>query len=243
VNRSFTRGAPVSEPGPPRVRVAIAGSVRLYREGLAYSLGRQRGFEIAFATDYDSLAERLCANTADILLLDVSAPGASALVGALRDAAPGTRIVAFAIEDSDETVLAFAEAGVVAFVPRDCALSQLVETLERAARGEVLWSPRRMAMLCQRLAELASVTRTPRPHGDLTTREREIAQCIELGMSNKQIGAKLGIEVSTVKNHVHKLLEKLHVTRRGEAAAFVRGPRTVPSPSPSEARTREAIRI
>lgn len=229
MDRAHARGASLSDAESARIRVAIAGSVRLYRDGLAHGLGRHAGLSVVLATDYESLVERATEVDADILLLDVSAPGTPVLLDALRSAVPRTQIIAFAIGDSDDTVLEFVEAGVVAFIPRDCALSELVATIERVACGEALWSPRRMGMLCRRLAELASAARAPRSPASLTGREQEIATCIDLGMSNKQIAAKLGIEVSTVKNHVHKLLEKLHVTRRGEAAAFVRQRTALPA--------------
>jgi DNA-binding NarL/FixJ family response regulator len=56
----------------------------------------------------------------------------------------------------------------------------------------------------------------------LTSREREIVRFIDEGLSNKEIARQLSIEVSTVKNHVHNILEKLHVTRRGKVSARVR---------------------
>jgi DNA-binding NarL/FixJ family response regulator len=56
----------------------------------------------------------------------------------------------------------------------------------------------------------------------LTGREREIVSFIDEGLSNKEIARHLSIEVSTVKNHVHNILEKLHVTRRGKIPARVR---------------------
>jgi DNA-binding NarL/FixJ family response regulator len=178
---------------PRQLRVVIAGSVRLYRDGLAYALGLQSGIHVGVATDYESLVERAAEADTDIVLLDVSPPGTAARIDALRKAAPRTKIVAFAMEDSDETVLEYVEAGVVAFVPRDCAIPQLIATLESAARGETIWSPRRTALLCHRLAELASVARTPpRNRAGLTSRERQIVEFIELGMSNKQIASKLG---------------------------------------------------
>jgi DNA-binding NarL/FixJ family response regulator len=58
--------------------------------------------------------------------------------------------------------------------------------------------------------------------GPLTVRESEIVRLIDQGLSNKEIAVRLGIEVATVKNHVHNLLEKLRVHRRAEAAAHLR---------------------
>ena len=67
---------------------------------------------------------------------------------------------------------------------------------------------------------------------DLTRREREVLELIDAGLSNKEIAVRLHIEVSTVKNHVHNLLEKAQATSRTQAAAQLR-----PRPSRSRART------
>jgi two-component system, NarL family, nitrate/nitrite response regulator NarL len=79
--------------------------------------------------------------------------------------------------------------------------------------------------LMRRLAQLGSV-RAPEPaKSSLTRREREILRLIDEGLSNKQIAARLTIELATVKNHVHHILEKTRSRRRGEAAALLRRPR------------------
>ena len=65
--------------------------------------------------------------------------------------------------------------------------------------------------------------RRPAAQLDLTSRELEVVELIERGLSNKEIGSELHIEVTTVKNHVHNILEKLQVRRRGDAVATVRG--------------------
>jgi DNA-binding NarL/FixJ family response regulator len=72
------------------------------------------------------------------------------------------------------------------------------------------------------VAALAADAAPTPPVTALTVREREIARLVEDGLSNKQIAGRLGIEVATVKNHVHNLLEKLQVHRRGEAVARLR---------------------
>jgi DNA-binding NarL/FixJ family response regulator len=78
------------------------------------------------------------------------------------------------------------------------------------------------AVLLRRVATLAA-EREGDPAASLTIREREILDLIDEGLSNKQIAQRLCIEVPTVKNHVHNLLEKLGVQSRHEAAALVRG--------------------
>ena len=83
-------------------------------------------------------------------------------------------------------------------------------------------SPRVVASLAARLAELAEQRSGRVAVVDLTAREREIGALIERGLSNKQIACQLCIEVPTVKNHVTHILGKLHVERRGAAAALLR---------------------
>jgi DNA-binding NarL/FixJ family response regulator len=106
-------------------------------------------------------------------------------------------------------------------VAREGSVHDLVDAVERAARGELQCSPQVAGTLIRRLAwrAAAGATLIPSP---LTARESEIVRLIDEGLSNKEIAVRLGIEVATVKNHVHNLLEKLRVRRRSEAAARLR---------------------
>jgi len=100
--------------------------------------------------------------------------------------------------------------------PNDAVLS--------IARGEFRCSPRVAALLAKRVSALSQRLTPDQRHGHLTPRERAIVPLIDEGLSNKGIAARLGIEISTVKNHVHHILEKLHALRRTRAAAqFRRG--------------------
>jgi DNA-binding NarL/FixJ family response regulator len=74
----------------------------------------------------------------------------------------------------------------------------------------------------RRLAALAGSREVVADDAQLTSRERQILKFVDEGLSNKEIAHRLQIGVSTVKNHVHRILEKLHVSRRGEAAARLR---------------------
>jgi two-component system, NarL family, nitrate/nitrite response regulator NarL len=83
--------------------------------------------------------------------------------------------------------------------------------------------------LIERLRTLAQRMAPAGPQARLTSRERGIVALIDEGLSNKQIATRLGIEVCTVKNHVHHVLEKLEVTRRSQAAARLRHSRLIRS--------------
>jgi len=213
-------------------RVLLVAEVRLFREGLARALVAQGEFQqIETAAANEALA-LLSMWLPNLVLADSATVRKTDLVP--RAAAVGTPVVVFAVAEEDEAeVLACAEAGVAGFVARDATLEELTATLQTALRGDVRCSPRVAALVIRRVAVLAS---SRAPEGlPLTRREMEIADLLDLGLSNKEIGSRLGIETATVKNHVHNVLEKLRVHRRGEAAALVRtnrmtsrslGPRT-----------------
>ena len=78
------------------------------------------------------------------------------------------------------------------------------------------------AALLERVASLASRLETPTGAGHLTEREQEVLRLLDRGLTNKQISSRLIIAVTTVKNHVHNILEKLGAHTRGEAAAKAR---------------------
>ncbi len=151
----------------------------------------------------------------EVVLLDVSVTGS---IGLLREIAPHTRVVALGLADAGPEVLACAQAGVAGYVTRDESLDDLVDGLRTVARGGAACSPRTAAMLLQHVSSLASVDGVRQPAPRLTSREREILALLGIGLSNKQIGQRLRIELPTVKNHVHNVLEKLGVSGRHEAA-------------------------
>jgi len=102
-------------------------------------------------------------------------------------------------------------------------MEELLTTLRTASRGEVRCSPRIAGLLVGRVAALTGSSSQPGDNLPLTRRQRDIVAFIERGLSNKEIAIRLGIGVATVKNHVHYLLRKLQVHRRGEVAAVARG--------------------
>jgi two-component system, NarL family, nitrate/nitrite response regulator NarL len=204
-------------------QILIVCDVRLYREGLAQSLtsdGRVR--VLGSATSVADALMQIRDTPPDVVVLDVAIRNSLDLPRAILSTTPATRVVAFALHDGEHDVLQCAEAGIAGYVPRDGSLSDLVEAIEGAVRGEVICSPRTAATLFRRLASLSSQPAPASEDSVLTAREIQIVELIDQGLANKEIAQLLSIGTATVKNHVHHILEKLQVTRRAEAAARLR---------------------
>jgi len=205
------------------IRVFIFSDVRIYREGLAEVLGQRPGLTVVGTVaggDHELGAVRTSA--ADVVLLDMSTAGSVAILRRLRERAPEARVVALGVSETEPEIVAYAEAGVAGYVTREQAIGDLVDALTAVARGEAVCSPKAAAMLLHRVSVLAGANGRPAAAHSLTEREQEILGLIRAGLSNKQIGRRLCIELPTVKNHVHNILEKLGVRGRHEAAAVAR---------------------
>lgn len=204
----------------------------MYRDGIVAHLRSLARFTVvATASNPDETIARSRESTPDVIVLDMTSPASLDVTRELLRMLPGVKIVALTVPELEHAIIACAEAGVAGYVPREGSLDDLVAAIERAVRGEVALSTTAAAGLFRRVATLAAALDMTGAVGmgggqpaELTPREREIVALIQRGLSNKQIAAQLHIELATVKNHVHNVLEKLHVRRRGEAAARVQRP-------------------
>jgi len=223
------------------LRIAVLIEVPLFRESVAQALARVEDFSVE-AVDPHTALETLAALEPAIVLVDAGRVEVAALLRDLADAVADAKVVAVAMPESELRLFACAEAGVAGLVPWNASLDEVVSTLRAVARGELPCSPRVAAALLRRIAALAAGQRTVEsPSSALTRRELEIAGLIDEGLSNKQIALRLQIEVPTVKNHVHSILDKLKVHRRSEAAAHLRADGLLPRNGPrTPARDRRA---
>ena len=206
-----------------RVRVIVLADVQLYREGLARLLGENESIIVAAAGSADrSCLPSIRSERPDVVLLEANSACRPAFVHEIERAAPDARLVAYGVIDEERQALQCAEAGVAAFVSGEATGEELVSTILGVARGEFSCSPRFAAALVQRVRVLAQGRAPATEDSSLTGRERGILALIDEGLSNKEIAARLGIEVCTVMNHVHHILEKMHATCRSQAAARAR---------------------
>jgi two-component system nitrate/nitrite response regulator NarL len=201
------------------VPVFVVSSVRLHRDGLVALLADYPGIRVVGAAEPELATGE--SSKIDVWLVDVATTG-PALVAKLARESVGT-VIAFGLGDSEQELIATVEAGAAGFVLGEDGIGEVVESIRCAARGEVHCSARAAAVITRRLATLAAGREgDPGAESKLTARELEIIKLVDDGLSNKQIAQALHIQVATVKNHVHSILEKLNVSRRAEAAARVR---------------------
>jgi DNA-binding NarL/FixJ family response regulator len=211
---------PTVIPPTEAIRVLVIAQVRLYREGLAQALESRR-FNVVGATATESGGITLAASTStDIVLLDMGMPAAHIFIRSLLSQAPQAKIVGLGVSETEEDVLGCIEEGVCGYVPREGSIDELIAVIDNVMDGRMLCPPRIVAALARRLTLL----RGPDDIASrvLTQREEEVADLLARGMSNKEIAVQLHIEVATVKNHIHRILDKLHARSRGQVAAQLR---------------------
>ena len=205
------------------IRLAVSADVRIYREGLAQVLSRRHGITVVGSArnrqETLALIEEL---RPDILLVDGTGAGVLEEIRELARSGGKVKLVVLTASDDEADVIAYAEAGVSGFVSHEDSPEDLVEIVRSVARGELRCSDSMAATLLRRVTTLAADRVSAAPAADLTPRELEVFGLLQEGLSNKQIAARLHIELATVKHHVHHILEKLNVARRSEAVAVAR---------------------
>jgi DNA-binding NarL/FixJ family response regulator len=206
-----------------RARIFLLSDVRLYREGLLWRLEQQQDLEVLGAADFSRVSVgQVVELQPDVIILDIGGPNAVGLAKSLAISVPSGKMVAFAMSEIDHLVLACAEVGIAGYVAPEGSEEDLVAAIEYALRGELYCSPRVAGILLRRVAAGSPQPERPTQLTSLTERERQILGLVGEGMSNKEIGRALRIGASTVKNHVHNILDKLQVHRRGQAAVRLR---------------------
>jgi two-component system, NarL family, nitrate/nitrite response regulator NarL len=203
------------------IRVVVVAELRLYREGLAELLEGREGLRVVGASPGgdDAIAE-IEQVQPDVALVDMAMIDNTGAIRTLVRRAPAVRIIALGLPETEQSVLPCVEAGIGAYVSRDGTLDDVVSAVHRIMEGEACCAPEIVASLFRRVATLARQPREAPPDAKLTRRELQIASLITSGLSNKEIANELHIEVSTVKNHVHNVFEKLGVRRRAQIAAL-----------------------
>lgn len=202
------------------MRIAIITQNRVLREGLSEILS-QAGFIVVSHIGLlkeDAIPE-LSANYFDAVLIDASSCNYLKLPERILEHL-NAKVIAFGLSNDEDNKRACINAGYCGCVLMDHGTNELISTLHYAVFGIDYFSVAEVSTNSYNESELLSQINAN--HLRITKRETQILKLLGTGISNKQIANKLNIEVSTVKNHVHNLFDKLKVHRRGEAAALAR---------------------
>lgn len=175
----------------------------------------------AVSLDAQGIA-RIAAAEPDVILVDLGQTDPVTAARLMRGACPDTKLVAFALDEIDTGVFACAAAGFSSYVPRESSAEELLRALVDAMDGRMRCAPHIAAAMFRRLADFLREARPQASLPPLTVRESEILALAEEGRSNKEIARDLTISCATVKNHMHNILQKLQVSRRGQAVARLR---------------------
>lgn len=207
-----------------RIRVLLVDDQGLFREALATLLGLHSQLEIVGEAG-DGEAGVALAQTLrpDVVLMDLRMPGMSGVEATrrLRGLVPEARVLVLTTFEDDDEVLAAIEAGAAGYMLKASPAEKLVEAICTVMRGG---SPLEPSVASKVMAELARLSRRQseercqRLADPLSTRELEVLRALCEGLSNKEIGSKLGLTEGTVKNHMTQVLSKLGVLDRTQAA-------------------------
>jgi two-component system, NarL family, response regulator LiaR len=209
---------------PDPIRILVVDDHAVVREGLRAFLSLQDGFEIVGeAADGQEALEQAAALDPDVILMDLVMPnrdGVSAM-RELRVRTPHTRVIVLTSFLDDDRLLPALEAGAAGYMLKNSQPAELARAVRAAHAGEAIIDPTAAARLVNALANEDRAARTKtEPLDQLTKREREILELIAGGRSNKRIALELGISEKTVKAHVGRVLAKLGVTDRTQAAVL-----------------------
>ncbi len=206
------------------VRVLVAHQARLVREALSLLL-RQCPDVCIVPLDPQARVQPT-RDGVEVTLVDTSA-GVEATARSIRffrETFPGSRVIVVGSHDPPEHILRYIQAGASGYLSPHCSAEGLLETIQTVSRGGAVCPPDVLAMLFQHIASTQG-----QPPGQrvasldkLTRREIEVLELVAAGRSNKEISIALRLEVQTVKNHVHNILDKLQVRSRRQVALYAR---------------------
>lgn len=210
------------------IRIAILHSNRLFLESLGCCLAQVESISVTHtASRLEGTGEVLRLHKPDLLILEFGlfrreGAGNAASMCALSS---DVKTLVIEVPDTESDILYCIETGGASgYLLRNASVEDLINNIKAIVRGETLCSPRIASLTFCRMSRLAHQRGNVRAANGttLTRRESEIVALIENGLSNKDIAARLQIEVSTVKNHVHNILEKLHLPDRHSAVEYVK---------------------
>jgi two-component system, NarL family, response regulator DevR len=204
------------------LRILLVDDHEVVRVGLRTLIGRQPGMEVVGEAGTANSAVLLARQLApDIVVLDVRLPDCTGLTACRQIKAdrPETRVIILTSYPDDQVIFDAIAAGADGYVLKFVGSGDLIQALERVARGESLLDP---AITDRVLAKVREATKREQAQAFacLTTQEMQILALVAEGRTNRDIGAALHLSEKTVRNYVSDMLGKLGLASRAQAAAY-----------------------
>jgi two-component system, NarL family, nitrate/nitrite response regulator NarL len=199
------------------IRIIVADDHPLFRDGVINSLRSAPDLQVIGEADNADDAVRLVREELpDIALLDVTMPAGGGIEAARRIASscPATRIVMLTVSEDEDDLLAAMKAGASGYVLKGVSAHELASVVRSVSSGEVYVAP----SLAFGLLREMSRPRESDPLSELSSRERQVLELVGSGLSNQEIGLRLGLAEKTIKHYMTNILTKLQVRSRVEAA-------------------------
>jgi DNA-binding NarL/FixJ family response regulator len=189
------------------------------REGLTMLLNGSDGFEViqAFKNCNNVVAE-VEALEPDIVLMDIDMPGLNGIEGLrlLRQKNSDVKVLMLTVFDDNKNVFDAIRHGANGYLLKKTSPSKLLEYIQEAHTGG---APMSASIATQVLKMFSEVHRPSGEDYNLSDREKEVLQLLVNGYSYKMIAAEMFISIDTVRSHIKKIYEKLHVNSKSEAVA------------------------
>ncbi|MFE9875434.1 response regulator [Streptomyces sp. NPDC005784] len=207
------------------IRVLIADDQQMVRQGFTVLLNTHPGIEVVGqAVDGLDAILKVAELAPDVVLMDIRMPELGGIEATRRITTdtPHIKVLVLTTFDLDEYVYEALRAGASSFLLKDASADQLAEAVRVVAAGDALLAPGITRRLIAEFSRLGSTPRAPLKQriGDLTERETEVLAHIAQGLSNAEIAQRLVVAEQTVKTHVGRILVKLGLRDRTQAAVF-----------------------
>ncbi len=199
------------------IRVIIVDDHNMVRQGLKVLLEEFEDLKVVAEAGDGEMAVNVCRQDCpDVVLMDMIMPRMDGIAATkvIRDACPDTHVIALTSFSDEEHVQDALRAGAVGYLMKNVSGDELANAIRRASEGQSTLAPEAAQLLIQ------ATTRPPALGHDLTDRELEVMALMVEGLNNREIGERLYISSSTVKNHVSSILSKLGTASRTQAVAL-----------------------
>ncbi|OWQ92132.1 DNA-binding response regulator [Roseateles aquatilis] len=201
------------------ISILICDDHAVVRYGIMAVLEAQGEFRLVGAVgDGDAAIAVAAREQPQVVLMDLLMPGRNGVdtTREIKRVSPGSHVMLLTSHEGDEHLVEAMQAGAISYLLKDTPPGELVQAIERTARGEPALHPRIATAMMRALSGPAAEVAPDL----LTPREAEVLGLIAEGLPNAAIAARLGLSEKTVKNHVTSILAKLQVDDRTQAAVF-----------------------